>query len=227
MKGYTPPAREAASARMAQRSAVMHSPNALAEPYRGVRSWPKELGEWPKFVYDSVAHRVKDLYTTSKVTSAVKGFDLNGFKREAAELYEEISRAISTNSLGGCRHDVTDRVMSEFKSEAKKRTKSGWARMRWNLGPKWVEKVNVVQARLVAASGDVNNAFAQFTVRFESMQEFGAYDEKDRLVAGDPPEAGANLRVVDYWVFERSLAAKSQGNQRWRLCGRLLVEEDE
>ena len=59
----------------------------------------------------------------------------------------------------------------------------------------------------------------------EFAQEFGAYDENDRLVAGDSEEVGANLKVVDHWVFERGVGPAQKTNARWRLCVRLIVEE--
>ena len=67
-------------------------------------------------------------------------------------LYEEISKAIANNNLSSCRRDVSDKVMQELKQEQKKRTKNGWARIRWDLSDKGVENVSVVQGRLVATS---------------------------------------------------------------------------
>ena len=60
---------------------------------------------------------------------------------------------------------------------------------RWDLSDKGVENVSVVQGRLVATSQDMSNPFAQLH-GIESTQEFGAYDENDRLVAGDSEEVG-------------------------------------
>lgn len=201
------------------------SSNQIAEPYRGKRKMPNSLTKIPRYLYDVGLNKAKDIYCTSKVTSSIKGFDLNEFKRDMTILYEEISKAIANNNLSSCRRDVSDKVMQELKQEQKKRTKNGWARIRWDLSKKGVENVSVVQGRLVATSQDMSNPFAQFTVRFESTQEFGAYDENDRLVAGDSEEVGANLKVVDHWVFERGLGPAQKTNSRWRLCARLIVEE--
>ena len=223
-KGYTAPA-AMAQRQQTQISAFPLSSGQIAEPWRGGRKWQRTVSDLPSWLYNLGLCKVKDLYATSKVSQAIKGFDLNEFKKESAQLYQEISRSIAMNSLGQCRHDVSDRVMTELKAEQKRRTKNGWVKLRWSLGEKGVEKVSVMQCRLVATSQDMNNAFAQFTVRFESRQEFGAYDEDDKLVAGDPEELGANLHVVDYWVFERALrsGAQNSSQQRWRLAGRLTV----
>ena len=186
---------------------------------------PSSMTKIPRYLYDIGLNKAKDIYCTSKVTSAIKGFDLNMFKRDASILYEEISRAIANNNLSSCRRDVSDKVMQELKQEQKRRTKNGWSRIRWNLSEKGVENVSVVQGRMMATSQDLTNAFAQFTVRFESRQEFGAYDNNDRLVAGDSEEVGANLKVVDHWVFERGIGPIHKTNSRWQLCARLIVEE--
>ncbi len=186
---------------------------------------PSSMTKIPRYLYDIGLNKAKDIYCTSKVTSAIKGFDLNMFKRDASILYEEISRAIANNNLSSCRRDVSDKVMQELKQEQKRRTKNGWSRIRWNLSEEGVENVSVVQGRMMATSQDLTNAFAQFTVRFESRQEFGAYDDNDRLVAGDSEEVGANLKVVDHWVFERGIGPIHKTNSRWRLCARLIVEE--
>ncbi len=226
-KGFTPPAAMAAKATSnnINFNPFQSSSNALAEPYRGRRKMPSSMTKIPRYLYDIGLNKAKDIYCTSKVTSAIKGFDLNMFKRDASILYEEISRAIANNNLSSCRRDVSDKVMQELKQEQKRRTKNGWSRIRWNLSEKGVENVSVVQGRMMATSQDLTNAFAQFTVRFESRQEFGAYDDNDRLVAGDSEEVGANLKVVDHWVFERGIGPAHKTNSRWRLCARLIVEE--
>ena len=226
-KGFTPPAAMAAKATSnnINFNPFQSSSNALAEPYRGRRKMPSSMTKIPRYLYDIGLNKAKDIYCTSKVTSAIKGFDLNMFKRDASILYEEISRAIANNNLSSCRRDVSDKVMQELKQEQKRRTKNGWSRIRWNLSEKGVENVSVVQGRMMATSQDLTNAFAQFTVRFESRQEFGAYDDNDRLVAGDSEEVGANLKVVDHWVFERGIGPIHKTNSRWRLCARLIVEE--
>ena len=226
-KGFTPPAAMAAKATSnnINFNPFQSSSNALAEPYRGRRKMPSSMTKIPRYLYDIGLNKAKDIYCTSKVTSAIKGFDLNIFKRDASILYEEISRAIANNNLSSCRRDVSDKVMQELKQEQKRRTKNGWSRIRWNLSEKGVENVSVVQGRMMATSQDLTNAFAQFTVRFESRQEFGAYDNNDRLVAGDSEEVGANLKVVDHWVFERGIGPIHKTNSRWRLCARLIVEE--
>ena len=226
-KGFTPPAAMAAKATSnnINFNPFQSSSNALAEPYRGRRKMPSSMTKIPRYLYDIGLNKAKDIYCTSKVTSAIKGFDLNMFKRDASILYEEISRAIANNNLSSCRRDVSDKVMQELKQEQKRRTKNGWSRIRWNLSEKGVENVSVVQGRMMATSQDLTNAFAQFTVRFESRQEFGAYDDNDRLVAGDSEELGANLKVVDHWVFERGIGPVHKTNSRWRLCARLIVEE--
>ena len=226
-KGFTPPAAMAAKATSnnINFNPFQSSSNALAEPYRGRRKMPSSMTKIPRYLYDIGLNKAKDIYCTSKVTSAIKGFDLNMFKREMSILYEEISRAIANNNLSSCRRDVSDKVMQELKQEQKRRTKNGWSRIRWNLSEKGVENVSVVQGRMMATSQDLTNAFAQFTVRFESRQEFGAYDDNDRLVAGDSEEVGANLKVVDHWVFERGIGPVHKTNSRWRLCARLIVEE--
>ena len=226
-KGFTPPAAMAAKATSnnINFNPFQSSSNALAEPYRGRRKMPSSMTKIPRYLYDIGLNKAKDIYCTSKVTSAIKGFDLNMFKRDASILYEEISRAIANNNLSSCRRDVSDKVMQELKQEQKRRTKNGWSRIRWNLSEKGVENVSVVQGRMMATSQDLTNAFAQFTVRFESRQEFGAYDDNDRLVAGDSEEVGANLKVVDHWVFERGIGPVHKTNSRWRLCARLIVEE--
>ena len=141
------------------------SSNQIAEPYRGKRKMPNSLTKIPRYLYDVGLNKAKDIYCTSKVTSAIKGFDLNEFKRDMTILYEEISKAIANNNLSSCRRDVSDKVMQELKQEQKKRTKNGWARIRWDLSKKGVENVSVVQGRLVATSQDMSNPFAQFTVR--------------------------------------------------------------
>jgi len=226
-KGFTPPAAMAAKATSnnINFNPFQSSSNALAEPYRGRRKMPSSMTKIPRYLYDIGLNKAKDIYCTSKVTSAIKGFDLNMFKRDVSILYEEISRAIANNNLSSCRRDVSDKVMQELKQEQKRRTKNGWSRIRWNLSEKGVENVSVVQGRMMATSQDLTNAFAQFTVRFESRQEFGAYDDNDRLVAGDSEEVGANLKVVDHWVFERGIGPVHKTNSRWRLCARLIVEE--
>jgi len=186
---------------------------------------PSSVTLLPRYLYEIGLNKAKDIYCTSKVTSAIKGFDLNEFKRDMAILYEEISRAIANNNLSSCRGDVSHKVMQELKQEQKRRMKNGWSKIRWSLSENGVENVSVVQGRMVATSQDLANVFAQFTVRFESRQEFGAYDDNGKLVAGDPEDVGANLKVVDHWVFERGLGPAQKTNSRWRLCARLIVEE--
>ena len=170
-KGFTPPAAMAAKATSnnINFNPFQSSSNALAEPYRGRRKMPSSMTKIPRYLYDIGLNKAKDIYCTSKVTSAIKGFDLNMFKRDASILYEEISRAIANNNLSSCRRDVSDKVMQELKQEQKRRTKNGWSRIRWNLSEKGVENVSVVQGRMMATSQDLTNAFAQFTVRFLSL----------------------------------------------------------
>ena len=60
---------------------------------------PSSMTKIPRYLYPIGLNKAKDIYCTSKVTSAIKGFDLNMFKRDASILYEEISRAIANNNL--------------------------------------------------------------------------------------------------------------------------------
>ena len=71
------------------------SSNQIAEPYRGKRKMPNSMTKIPRYLYDVGLNKAKDIYCTSKVTSAIKGFDLNEFKRDMTILYEEISKAIA------------------------------------------------------------------------------------------------------------------------------------
>ena len=104
-KGFTPPAAMAAKATSnnINFNPFQSSSNALAEPYRGRRKMPSSMTKIPRYLYDIGLNKAKDIYCTSKVTSAIKGFDLNMFKRDASILYEEISRAIANNNLSSCR----------------------------------------------------------------------------------------------------------------------------
>jgi len=55
----------------------------------------------------------------------------------------------------------------------------------------------------------------QVTVLFNTMQSLGAYDSKNKLVAGiDQP-----IALDEYLVFERALHTKDQS--AWRICGKL------
>lgn len=52
---------------------------------------------------------------------------------------------------------------------------------------------------------DSESAYAQLTVRINSMHVFAAYGAKGRVMMGDPAQP---IKVVDLWVFERSLSSK-------------------
>jgi len=61
--------------------------------------------------------------------------------------------------------------------------------------------------------------FAQITCRFDTKQSLAVYNAKGEIVAGNKEPT----KVVDYWVFERSL--KKDNVTPWRLCGRINPDQ--
>lgn len=205
---------------------TMISSNLIAEPYKGalprlpLSSWVTPSGwkeRWRRWMSN-----FKSVYTLSKVRKNVKGWTLPGFKEEALKIYTEACGALAAADRTALRQLVSPAVFTDMKRQIKQREDGGWKRVQWAMtSTPTLQDIEVVHGRLIAADPkNDDTAFAQLTVRFKSGQTFAAYDGRGRLVAGSEGE-GAEMRVEDFWVFERPL--KGQTANRWRVAGRLTI----
>jgi len=159
---------------------------------------------------------LKNVYTLSKVKRGVPDWTLSGFKEHACSLYTDVSCAIAAGDRNALRHVSTDALLSQLKSELRKREAAGWARVSWKLDE--VTGCSVVHGRLVQMK-DSKVEFAQLTVELLSRQTFAAYDRKGGRVAGDETKP---VKVRDVWVFERVMGANvPPAMQKWRVAARL------
>ena len=165
-------------------------------------------------------HGVKSIYTLAKIRKNVNGWSLPAFKQDALKVYEEACAALAAGDRTALRQLVTPAVFTDMKRQIKAREEGGWKKVEWALsGRPELKDIEVVQGRLIAIdTKDDNTGFAQLTVRFKCSQKFAAFDGKGQMVAGS---VGDEIRVDDYWVFERAL--KQQVSNRWRVAGRLTV----
>mmetsp|Transcript_22481 Transcript_22481/g.37580 ORF Transcript_22481/g.37580 Transcript_22481/m.37580 type:complete len:330 (+) Transcript_22481:114-1103(+) len=218
MQGITAPA-TTSSAGGVRLMPYMQSPMVIAEPYKlKPKFTPAMLASaaWWKSRGSVLMSMVRSMYCMAKCTKHIKGFSRKQLKESAGALYEEINKLQASGSQSQLRQNVTEVIYSQLKREMKQREVGGWAKVDWHLVE--LKQMDVAQARLVAPNQtDLENAFVQFTMHFQSQQRFAAYNAKGELVAGDPERL---INVEDYWVLERSL---SQANARWRLAGRISI----
>ena len=181
--------------------------------------------------------RLKSVYTVAKVKKDVPNWSLGSFKADAIQVYTEICTAIAAGDHASLRHKTTESQLTDIKRcgcapaacqacaepacrELKQRAAGGWKRVAWSLVE--VQECSVVHGRLVAPNPkDATNSWAQLTVALKSTQRFAAYDERGKLVAGDPKEL---LTVQDYWVLERAMVpGLPEGLKRWRCAARMSL----
>ena len=202
-------------------AAFMLSPGVLNDPWRGPRPWPAlsslfTTAGW-RALGKKMARPLNDLYTLARLQS-VPNFSRKQFTEDAREMYREINRLIAGNHHTALRHVTSEKALTDIKREVKLRKAGGWARVDWKFLGFEEGSPRTLQGRYVqmdAKRSDVG--FAQMTLEFRSKQTFAVYDEKGRLVAGDPDEV---LTVEDVWVFEHGLNVP---NPRWRLAARLSM----
>jgi hypothetical protein len=200
----------------------MGSPGIIAEPYKPrppplplIRRWFTKEG-W-QIRKENLLAMLKTSFVIAKLRQKSKGYTQSKFYREASDLYRQINYALAQGDRSVLRQLVTDTVLTGMKKELKHRETS-WAQVHWELvGP--IKKIRTLQGRLVGVdqTKNLDNSFAQLTLRIISNQKFAAYDKHGKLVAGDLEK---ELTVEDIWVFEKHL---TQPEAKWRLCGRLSV----
>jgi len=212
----------------------MTTSNMIAEPYKPpssttqlplLRSWLTPTG-W-KERWQRMLGNLKSVYTMSRCKKAFPGWTLKGFKHDALHLYETINSALAAGDQALLREYSAAPVFSDFQKQVSHRRKGGWSKVEW----KFVElpslrQIEVVHGRMLLASPkDESKGFVQLTVRYNSRQNFAAYDHKGKLMAGGP---SYSTDVVDHWVLERALGGNNSGQQqekggesKWRLAGRL------
>ena len=163
---------------------------------------------------------VKSIYTIAKLRKNVDGWNLPGFKEDALHVYEETCKALAQGNKTALRQLVTPAIYTDMKRQIKAREDGGWKRLEWALvQAPTLKEIEVVQGRLISIDPkNDNTGFAQLTVRFTSLQTFVAFDGRGKVVAGGE---GEQVKVDDFWVFERPL--KQQMANRWRVAGRLTV----
>lgn len=225
-KGYQPPADSKPAiwgAKYIKPSVI--SSNLIAEPYKGPKKrqpvssyftpsgWSERWKRWKDYM--------KSTYSLSKLKKKMKQWNLKEFKMDALDVYMETCEALACGDINTLRRHTTPPIFSDMKKQLRQRQYGGWKRIEWTLKKKPdLYEMELVQARVIAADPkDDRSAFVQLTVKIPSTQTFAAYDDKGKLVAGNPDE---QISVVDHWVFEVPLASDTL---KWRVAGRLSIQE--
>mmetsp|Transcript_4209 Transcript_4209/g.12159 ORF Transcript_4209/g.12159 Transcript_4209/m.12159 type:complete len:395 (-) Transcript_4209:692-1876(-) len=199
------------------------SPGQLADPYPGkpkklplFRRWFTPDG-WSAFK-NTIMDQMKNMYTINSIKKRIKGWTARSFKGEIIPIYEKVNDALAKGDTVSVREFVTFEMWQQMKQDIQQRTKMSWKKVDWALSqPLLVRDISVVHARIAQMNPeDSESAYAQLTVRINSMHVFAAYGAKGRVMMGDPAQP---IKVVDLWVFERSLSSKK--SNKWRVAARL------
>lgn len=74
---------------------------------------------------------VRNTYTLAQLRSGLDGFTVEGFKKEAAGLHDEISRLLAKGDLTKLRHLAASKELGNTSREMKQREAGGWRDIKW------------------------------------------------------------------------------------------------
>jgi len=130
-----------------------------------------------------------------KIAGADKNFDVKFFLAAAQDAFAMIVGAYAKGERPLLEMLVSKTVYKAFDGGITAREARGETQATEILS---VRKANVLEAELIRKK-------AQITVRFEAEEISTTHDKDGNLIAGHPDKA---TKMVDIWVFERSLTSK-------------------
>ncbi|KAG2452942.1 hypothetical protein HYH02_002279 [Chlamydomonas schloesseri] len=181
--------------------------NPLADPEMEAR-----IKYWSKGLYAGVVCR-----------TSIWGFSAAALQQRVVDAYKAVNAALAAGDMALAEPYVTEQMGLRLAGDVARR---GRASVTWRLvrepKPSDIELVHGTIVKNPLKQGKLH--FAQWTARIPSRQVVAVYDNRGKLLAGDPDK---ELDVVDHWVFERPILKAwimprpGPSGAEWRLVERL------
>ncbi|KAI9101215.1 hypothetical protein DFS34DRAFT_592101 [Phlyctochytrium arcticum] len=174
---------------------------------------------WRSHVTRKVISPVRFWFAKRKVKRLITGWTPAAFAEEAQTLYADMNVAFAKGDKETLSDVVTDSLLAKLMTEMKQTQKLGRVQWKSHGVASPTKMVHMVVGKAQLERNGTEFSVAQATVRINMKQSVAIFDQRGRIVGGDP---NVVKDIVEHVVLERWLDRPDVPHV-WKIAARLGV----